>query len=531
MEYPPQVLQNAITNWKSFPCDSPHKKLEAIGNFLSFIINQDSVKVRQIRILPKSINKPLGFHEGWPNTIVTQAKEDVSFLTLFTFQILHLVTTLYVQCGHLPEPYELLFCSETTTFETVRSFLLRCWFARKYSEVDGNTTLYCLANFQLISSRVQLDIIEYLSEFMESEEKPKFHLVMVGVSTSTGGHLLNWLQQYQIKFSCLSDDILLNFYQNILSRNTKEVTVFTSDSAVIGKTRAIHSRVDNRKLCKISINKTVSPSRLIEILSKASSPRTFHINISSTASTDINFLLYELLVVGMIHDSKGEKEFLRQDDTFFIELPSGDDVQQRFFVCKHFPQQKISLQRQTFENSENIQRVCKFIQLFRDNRNQFINVEKLDTSKENGISTGKCLEIFNREFEQKGKKVEGNFASLMNYVHYLNFHFGVMEKCGMYWVEYLKYMPNGIKVREQLTSSFLEIAHYISEKSVEQSGTSSQKKVKIKKEKLWESDNHCMILFNYSLSGRVDEMGDISLVYREQEKVPKSFLVGQISFI
>jgi hypothetical protein len=48
--------------------------------------------------------------------------------------------------------------------------------------------------------------------------------------------------------------------------------------------------------------------------------------------------------------------------------------------------------------------------------------------------------------------------------------------------------------------------------------------VRISTNKLWNKDNHCMILFNYPKNGNLEEAGDLTLVYRSKDLVPTTFL-------
>ncbi len=103
------------------------------------------------------------------------------------------VTSLYVLAGHIPESYELVFCTETTPFEVIQSLLLRCILPTTHNA--SLHPVYCLVNVQLLPQKVQIQALHFIKHrLLDIEEKPKFSLVIIGHE----GILMSSLQQFVI---------------------------------------------------------------------------------------------------------------------------------------------------------------------------------------------------------------------------------------------------------------------------------------------------------------------------------------------
>ncbi len=71
-------------------------------------------------------------------------------------------------------------------------------------------------------------------------------------------------------------------------------------------------------------------------------------------------------------------------------------------------------------------------------------------------------------------------------------------------------------LRQLMIACILQTGLNIAEKSAEDSTADG---VVIRTNKLWEQDNHMMLLFNYPRSGRMEETGDFTPVYRKMDLV------------
>jgi hypothetical protein len=109
----------------------------------------------------------------------------------------------------------------------------------------------------------------------------------------------------------------------------------------------------------------------------------------------------------------------------------------------------------------------------------------------------------------------------MNLVKFLYIQFKVMQGAGLYYLSTLKFMypQGGAALRSMMMGCLIQTATSIADKSVGTGGNG----IVIKATKLWEEDNHLMILFNYPRNGNLAEAGDFTPVYRSHSLVPSSF--------
>eukprot|EP01119_Soliformovum_irregulare_P009249 TRINITY_DN2247_c0_g1_i2.p1 TRINITY_DN2247_c0_g1~~TRINITY_DN2247_c0_g1_i2.p1 ORF type:complete len:1952 (+),score=519.45 TRINITY_DN2247_c0_g1_i2:40-5856(+) len=505
-------LASPTLMWRKSPKITALDKLASLGLFLDLVVSQ-------LNLRPNKPLKKIASRHRWAplrpnsiNAVIVPQKE----------QVLNYVTAVYLEREYFPEPYELLFCNASTPHELVHSFFLRCLLSTKHNR-DRTKPFYTMINFQDLSPSVQRDTIQDLETlFGESQDQEclNYSLLLLGVDGQ--GHLTTYCQPYILpKFVPIQEEELRAIYHRRVSDATRGVIVVHSERALLGKSRFIQSRAktEGGEYVKISINQTLTLAQLIHALSSHRHEKTiFHFNLSSTATSEINFQLFQLFVVGSLSDYDGNQYDLRKEDMFFLELPSLQDATwERFFVCRHLPQESISIENFAVSKDGMFQHVSKMLRLWHHNRPQFVALESLNTQAMPTLSNQDCLNIITTVFHNKGRPVtEANFSMMVTAVRYLDVQFGIMEKSGFFHVSSLKEMQGGTHLRNLVLESLLQMSLSISERclNVDQ----------VKQDKLWENDNHCMLLFNYPINGNLEEAGDLSLIYRRKETVPSNYV-------
>lgn len=492
-------------------CNSGVEKLRVVGEMLSKFV--DDAEVMPQRIIKTKMRHVL--QENKPNVIMVSLRE----------QMIDTLTTLYAQRGHVPELYEVLFCNTSTTFGDLRGFILR---AKSLTKHNQKNPLYCLVNVDLLTSQVQLDFVSYLHDLYEDASEFAAPLFLVGIAKLKDSHLLSF-DRFNIlnQFAVASPEELQSIYQQILDLNGTTLSVIYSKSPGSGKTTVIKSNAkrQKRQYVRISLNSRLSDAQLIKLLAaqtNTSDPILMHLNISNTANWELNFQLYQLIIVGRLSDKENEHYWLPKC-LIGAELPNSSEKNgslDKFFFFKHFTKLEISHLELNLASNQIVQRVCKFFRLYQM-QNRWANDEILSVDKEPNLSSLECFQLLEQFLKMHQRNIrDESLISVVNFVKFLNVQLEVLQKSGLFHRSMLQYMANGDQVRNTVFKSLLQTAAYISEKNA----VVENNKANIRSNKLWENDNHCMILFNYPKNGRMEEAGDLSLVYRKSDLVPERFV-------
>ena len=93
--------------------------------------------------------------------------------------VVELVLSMYARRARLPEPEEVLVCTEATSLEEVE--LLKRRFASARTHGRGEN-LYCVANVHSLSYAVQCGVVEALRKIGSSADGLRFATALVFVS-------------------------------------------------------------------------------------------------------------------------------------------------------------------------------------------------------------------------------------------------------------------------------------------------------------------------------------------------------------
>jgi hypothetical protein len=317
------------------------------------------------------------------------------------------VTSLYATCGHMPEPYELLFCTESTPLELIQSVLFRCILNTKHNSRPNFPPLYCLVNIHNLTTNVQIEAIKFIKRLLldDLDESKQYSLVLIAGNTQ--GQLVSSLQKYvRSRHSPLGNEDLENVFKQIYERMTANVTVYTSEHPGSGKSYAIEKKIIQQKLtmCKISVNSSLTTTQFINQLKSVTvnSAAAYHFNISSTATSDLNFQCYQLIVVGLLQDVTGNIYKLSNKHSLYFELPSlpSRELQSRLFFFKNTPNRvSLTMDNVEFDHTHiEIQYVARMINLAHTQR--WLSEEKLRVKKEPVLDSASCRKFIFAEIQR-----------------------------------------------------------------------------------------------------------------------------------
>ena len=234
-------------------------------------------------------------------------------------KVVDTVLSLYLQQGRLPEPDELLFCTSSTTLEELE---LMIWRWRTAHSQGREGRLFCVVNCENLSYTLQSQAV---ASVLSSDRSLCSTLIFV-CGKSEGQHLLSALSGRRLEISALEEQTLQKIYREISTKYSFDTRVFLSDIPGAGKTFEIHNRVATAGMCyrHVPINATIAADSLIGLLGQKNTtglPCAYHLDIGPDSKPDLNDLLFQLVVVGLLHDPHTSRVYRRAlADAYYIEV-------------------------------------------------------------------------------------------------------------------------------------------------------------------------------------------------------------------
>nr|XP_022293483.1 E3 ubiquitin-protein ligase rnf213-alpha-like isoform X1 [Crassostrea virginica] len=344
--------------WQKFLCSiessvSDYLSVEHLGIILKRLAETETFAVKR-PFLP-------GFEEGVPNLLLCPQDE-----------ILNTVLTIYSHDPEqpLPQSDEILMCTPHTTLDEVEIFWRRAVF-------DTTDRLYCLVSGDLLDYEVSDRAERRLDYHMQkAQERDILYKLVVVCSTEKENHsrIVAALDKYRRPpLPLLSHEKTAKYIKDKLTFNIKKppvkpsaeadidnctVRVVKSWRAGVGKTlhkkrlteklHSLHTGVARTKKAVVSIplhEREINIDDIMNVLLQNTlhpgkiEPRLFHIDLSHEVQEGVDYLLFQLLILGCLTNSTGQVWRKLPYDLYLVEtmpLLARDFREQRgYFKCQH----------------------------------------------------------------------------------------------------------------------------------------------------------------------------------------------------
>ena len=310
VEMDAEEREKSLAQWKPSSEKSPAERLASLGRWLDKLFSERPPVSRVVASPLVSGGCRLVFDKDVRGPYVAVPPEG---------RVVDTVLSLYLQQGRLPEPDEVLFCNSSTTLEEVELMIWRWRSAQKHGRGDR---LFCVVNCEKLSYTLQSQAVALV---LSTDRLLCSTLIFVS-GKAEGQHLLSALSGRRLEISPLEDLTLQKIYREISGKFSFDTRVFLSGLPGAGKTFEIHSRVAGAGMCyrHVPIDSKISSDSLISLLGQRNNtglPCAYHLDIGPDSQSDLNDLLFQLVVVGLLHDPHTSCVYRRaQADAYYIEV-------------------------------------------------------------------------------------------------------------------------------------------------------------------------------------------------------------------
>eukprot|EP01083_Nonionella_stella_P073155 197581_1 len=296
-------------------------------------------------------NKTYELAHGVPNLLVTKERSQA------IFDVLHLYSNTSISS------HQVLLCNKSLSSEDIFIFIFRCLQNEKrfkYNRVH-QIPIYCL----LFPEDLDIDVLDktvhLFNQYLLSKNKKSVHYSLMVLSCKENNTLCHRLTSYRTSITFdMTDDICGTLFNgandnDILKNNKPFVQLYQSSAVGMGKSymikqmaNKIHQNQDH--LIRIPFN---SPnidldfivSRLYTCYDGIKSRKTiYHLDISSSATNSVNYVLFSLLFLRYIRTPRDRIFSVNDNMAFLIEEPTDlasltyKTVQKEFYIL-HAPMQ------------------------------------------------------------------------------------------------------------------------------------------------------------------------------------------------
>ncbi|XP_056014152.1 E3 ubiquitin-protein ligase rnf213-alpha-like isoform X2 [Ostrea edulis] len=368
------ILSSLQYNRDAAAADTLIPDLEQLwGEFLSSISSSvsDYLSVEHLGIILKrlseteifTVNRPFlpCFEEGVPNLLLCPQDE-----------ILNTVLTIYSHDPDqpLPQSDEILMCTPHTTLDEVEIFWRRAVF-------DTTDRIHCLVNGDLLDYEVSdrgERRLEHLMQKAKENDIPYKLVVVCSIERENHSRIVAALDKYRRPpLPLMTHDNMVKYIKDKLTFDIKKpaatpaaeadfehctVRMVKSWRAGVGKTlhkkrlaeklQSLHSGVVRRNKAVVSIplhEREIDIDDIMTVLLENTlhpgkiEPRLFHIDLSHEVQEGVDYLLFQLLILGCLTNSTGHVWRKLPYDLYIVEtmpLLARDFQEQRGFIkCMH----------------------------------------------------------------------------------------------------------------------------------------------------------------------------------------------------
>ncbi len=341
-------------------------------------------------------------------------------------------------------------------------------------------------------------------------------------------------EKYSRKFQMLPTADLEAVYAGWLDAH---VAVYLSERAGAGKSHTITRRISQLKLAyrKVSLHGAVSDAQFVRSFAPSSATASasavgFHVLISSSCAVDINFQLYQLLIMGRL--SADDLVVTRgTQNVYMLELTSGIHYQPLRHVsfCQHLP--KVILTAHPLDpnnplevDDTRLREVGDLLCAYYRHRPTFDQHDVLSFKFNQPLTRETYVEVFQLALQSGSNNRRGNMAAeslvtLLNFVRLLHTNLSVLPVAGFFNRKFWDEPAACLWLRSHLLEKFVWQASWLSERAIAADARESH--VTIAREHLWEQDNQLMVVFPKPPSGNMAEAGACRFLYRSLQLIPK----------
>ncbi|CAG8504474.1 12432_t:CDS:10, partial [Gigaspora rosea] len=439
----------------------------------------------------------------------------------------NIIMSLYANHGSLPEAWQILICTSSTTLEELSIFINRCFLAFKNGYENH---LFCIANLELLDFELQYNLVNKIRSMREKE--PNYFLALI--CYSEGGmqhHILDQFSQDVHPTNGLSSSAMTTIYQKLCSN----VTCVSSDLSGQGKTEWIRQQCfANNKLSKsFLISDGADFGKLVRQLKEFTIRpiECVHINIiSSDYPGDVNLFLFELLSFGIVSNNADIANLPRT----FIYIEVASSFQQHLLrslpMMDYLPKHHITWDINNLIISRDInspiQIVCRYLFEFHKSEIDTKDISFMGPSADNDqICDALCRELINNYFFKDSNSEDIlSFRFLEIFISVFANQLIRLSSSSYFKVENLALMlEEETNIRTTLVKTLLEVSKDFAVRSIQTKsaqleatsfdGTENTQLSTIMK---WDDSNHLLVFF---LSQAPDS---ICALYRNKEKVPEN---------
>jgi hypothetical protein len=323
-----------IELWKELSLTSQSMLLK-FGNILASLFDQ-------VDIIPRQIGFPDDGALNKADMLILLDDEMERRLPIFVtcaqspLLVIDTVLSVYVRRARLPEPGEVIFCTNETTLEDLNLILLRFIFAKKYGR---GSFIFCIADLHNLSYTLQCNLVEKLRLlFVDHGHADAATLLLVsGLPRQVA---LNTLSSHAIDLPPLEVSQLRKSCNEAFQVHSGYTECVASTVNGGGKSHYILGEVANRQLCgepilykKIPFRESTNSFELVSLLSSMTKFRrnkesgdtkmAFHIDIAHIIPPSANTMLFQLLLIGVLRCPKSSRVYYRDpSDMYLIEVPN-----------------------------------------------------------------------------------------------------------------------------------------------------------------------------------------------------------------
>jgi hypothetical protein len=296
-------------------------QLAALGEALQFVFKGNSERQRAWQPTVKA--NAGDFTPGEPNVIVAARRDGVLVRLL----------SLYAQlCQRLPEAEEVLICTASTTREHIRMLLLRCLGAES---AGRESRLYCLTHIEQLSFELQSYTTLLHAQLCAGRQHKnkggaaagRYRLAVIAGQAEGQEAVTAWANFARQRLDVVpAVDIRAALEHDFTSRAMR-VRSFASEFAGMGKTHIIDGwcrQVSNAAAAphRVSIHGHMSSPELAALLAAHAERPVFHFDLAPNVGSELNTLLFGLLVLGAVQHARGQMLYWPGDSTLAVEVPN-----------------------------------------------------------------------------------------------------------------------------------------------------------------------------------------------------------------
>ncbi|KAL4504670.1 hypothetical protein ABPG73_021517 [Tetrahymena malaccensis] len=320
-------------------------------------------------------------------------------------------------------------------------------------------------------SDLQLFLYRYMELDLENKSQ-NFYLIISCKLKAEEMSLLKNLKNNLNTLNILVQEQFFNSYYNFnelqiqetyekphLNNHFQSAVFYTSKVPGVGKSQQINQEykrknIINKSLVRIPLcgnnSKEIHIKQLQKNMKESQSDNIFyHLDLYETEEIDINFLLFEMIILKSINFNQREYINLGQGAYFFVEINNtiNQSLENQILIKKYFQNNEIEFkidklsykilqEKNLYEKSLFVYKYLNGISEVFDN--YFDNIEKLDQMKEiNKIDIVKLANLLNRHFILKIRELQAipNFQQVLNFINMFGSEMMMFEKSNYLFLE------------------------------------------------------------------------------------------------